>query len=1490
MKKFILIIFLLYSYLEVLAQNVDISQFPDNSCATICSNTSLKGIQIYNIQGQNGPNLPSDLTAYFTSSTGVTTTVKVSAYSSNNGASWTTGNLSVSANTSLSNYLVEVPISSLAPGTYTLKFGLANGYQGGAFRCNTGSSNNVIISTPPNAPVLTNGENEYGDGYWIGHAYSWTPKGPTITQANVANENFFETYLGYFTSLSAINFDNIYTNNAMPGTQNTNYQVTNLCPKSTNYSIRFRRTNFPAGTYTFTVNADDGIRLNVNGGKWLTNANQWVEKAYDAASAGGTGNYAAPSTTQAVCLTPSDKVVVEYFQRPAATRATLTYTYTPSTTSITQHPQDISICTPPNATFSIQETHTAGSTVTYQWQVSTDGGNTFSDIPNGGVYSGVNTTTLTITGAATTMSQYKYRCQVVGAGCSSSATSNAATLTVSSSVTINTQPKDASLCTLQDTSFTVKVTGSATYQWQVKTPGGTFNNVTNGGIYSGAQNATLKLTGVTSALNGNQYQCIVTGCESPITTEIATITINDPPVITLHPTDKSGCSGDNISFTASATGTGITYQWQEDRGSGFTDITNGGVYSGATTATLNLTNITAGMTGYKYRIIATGTCNPTAISNIATLLAGATPSITSQPSDQKICANSNATFSIVTSAGVNYQWQEKAPGGSFTDITNTGIYSGTTTNTLSLTTAPAALNGYQYQCIVSGCGQTLTSVVVNLTIDVPPVITTHPQDQPVCAGGNALFSVTATGTGLSYQWQQDPNTGTFSNISNGGIYSNATTSTLTLTGITAAMTNYKYRCIVTGTCPPAATSNAAVLVTSNPPSIISQTGDQTICENSNATFSITTPSGLTYQWQEDRGSGFTDLSNNATYSGANSSTLTISSANITMNNYKYQCIVSGCSSSVTSNPVNLLINPGPAITLQPAPSTVCLNDNAGFQVTATGPGLIFKWQEKAGNTSFTDITAGGSYTINSTSTSSTLSITGVTAAMDQNQYRCIVSGSCPSTQTSSAVILTVNMPPTVTTSPQSTAVCPGDNAQFGVQATGTGISYQWQVDKNDGSGYTDISNGGVYSGAQSTALIINGATAGMDQYKYKAVISGICPSPASSNIAVLTVNSTPVILQDPSPVQICENQNTSFTVSTNGNNWTYQWQIKNPAGTFINLSNNMVYSGVNTNTLTLTTTDTLLSGSIYRCLVNGCNQIVTSNSATLTIDPLTRIKLQPVNTSVCEESDASFATSASGVGNTYEWQVKAKGSNIFIKLNDDNIYQGTSTAVLVVRSNLNLNGNTYQCVVNGKCGSATTSIAVLEVKEFPSFIQQPGDISACPGENIKLHIDTKGNVQSYNWQLSTDFGTTFTDMKAQPASSGIHTNTLEIKDLPANGSNIYYRCVVSGCGQSIVSDSALVNVKAEPTLYIPNSFSPNGDKKNDVFSVETSGITQMEATILNRWGEKIFEWSDISSGWDGTDKSHGIMEEVYVYLIKATPECKVKTDNLVKKGVVFLIK
>src|SRR5690606_21122151 len=108
------------------------------------------------------------------------------------------------------------------------------------------------------------------------------------------------------------------------------------------------------------------------------------------------------------------------------------------------------------------------------------------------------------------------------------------------------------------------------------------------------------------------------------------------------------CNGDNIAFNCSGTGTGVAYQWTVSTNGGvsFSNVTNTGVYSGATTGTLNITGATPGMDGYRYRCVISGTCTPSVITSSATMTLGALPMVTTQPTNTTICTGTSKSVTL----------------------------------------------------------------------------------------------------------------------------------------------------------------------------------------------------------------------------------------------------------------------------------------------------------------------------------------------------------------------------------------------------------------------------------------------------------------------------------------------------------------------------------------------------------------------------------------------------------------------------------------------------------------------------------------------------------------------------------------------------------------------------------------------------------------------------------------------------------------------------
>ena len=130
---------------------------------------------------------------------------------------------------------------------------------------------------------------------------------------------------------------------------------------------------------------------------------------------------------------------------------------------------------------------------------------------------------------------------------------------------------------------------------------------------------------------------------------------------------------------------------------------------------------------------------------------------------------------------------------------------------------------------------------VSCTPCTSPSITAQPSNSTICAGSNASFAITATGTSLTYQWQVNPGTG-FVNLSNTAPYSGVTTDTLKITAATVALNNYQYQCVIAGTCAPARISNSATLTVTNTLSV-SASSTAILCNGGSSTVMVSASGG-----------------------------------------------------------------------------------------------------------------------------------------------------------------------------------------------------------------------------------------------------------------------------------------------------------------------------------------------------------------------------------------------------------------------------------------------------------------------------------------------------------------------------------------------------------------------------------------------------------------------------------------------------------------------
>lgn len=132
---------------------------------------------------------------------------------------------------------------------------------------------------------------------------------------------------------------------------------------------------------------------------------------------------------------------------------------------------------------------------------------------------------------------------------------------------------------------------------------------------------------------------------------------------------------------------------------------------------------------------------------------------------------------------------------------------------------------------------------------------------------------------------------------------------------------------------------------------------------------------------------------------------------------------------------------------------------------------------------------------------------------------------------------------------------------------------------------------------------------------------------------------------------------------------------------------------------------------------------------------------------------------------------------------------------------------------------------------------------------------------------------------------GVTNPTMQTTTATVNSTTIYTLFATDGiCTKS---DTVLVKTYAficgEPFIYIPNAFTPNGDKENDILYVRGQLIEGMVFRVFDRWGEMVFESTDRTIGWDGTFRGKALDPDVYDYYLKAT--CIDGNESIIKGNI-----
>ncbi|PQJ74176.1 PKD domain-containing protein [Polaribacter gangjinensis] len=903
-------------------------------------------------------------------------------------------------------------------------------------------------------------------------------------------------------------------------------------------------------------------------------------------------------------------------------------------------------------------------------------------------------------------------------------------ITVYPNPIISKQPQSSEVC-LNGIATTLEIdytrrAGTPAYQWFVNT-----TNVASGGTSIDGATAS-SYDPPTDTVGTNYYYVEISftsgGCDK-IVSDVATVTVTPQLTIDSVATNQSICVGGTaaefeVTFTG---GTGTpSYQWFSNT---INSNSGGTAIAGATNAKYTPAPFnTDGSFFYYATVSLSGNGCTSANSNVYQVNVIPDAIIDAQPlASQELCQNAIPTdLSVVASGGTasnkTYQWYRNNTNST---IGGTAIVGATNS---SYTPSSTTIGTQYYYVIISqsDSGCSVTSSVATVKINEAPIVTTQPQSSEVCLDGDAtlLEVVYEKGTGTpAYQWFVNT-----TNVASGGTSIDGATASSYDPPTDTVGTNYYYVEISfdSGGCDKIVSDVATVTVTPQL-TIDSVATNQSICIGGTAAeFEVTFTGGTgtpSYQWFSNT---INSNSGGTAIAGATNAKYTPAPFN-TDGSFFYYATVSlsgnGCNSA-NSNVYQVNVIPDPIIDAQPlASQELCQNAiPADLSVVASGgtaSNKTYQWYRNNTNS-----TIGGTAIVGATNSSYTPSSTTIGT---QYYYVIISQSDSGCSVTSSVATVKINEAPIVTTQPQSSEVCLGDNATTLEVAyqNGVGIAtHQWFLNSvNSNTGGTAI------IGATNTSYIPPTNAIGTIYYYVEINFTDGGCSKIVSDVAAVIVNQIPVIAND--SITIYSSETFTYNPSIlNGNivpnNTQYTWIVSsiNPAGSIIGSSN--AISGQNIISQTLENTGTTPARVTYTIspFTDKCK------GSDFTLEVVVNPTITPneviTNNSCFNSNDASITTNITG-GIPFE-----TGKPYLINWTGPNGFLSTDSSIF------NLVAGSYTLRIEDKEGYfITRNFTITQPDNLIINTDSTKNISCFQGNDGSIKVTVTGGTTPYTYNWTT---------------------------------------------------------------------------------------------------------------------------------------------------------
>ncbi len=760
-----------------------------------------------------------------------------------------------------------------------------------------------------------------------------------------------------------------------------------------------------------------------------------------------------------------------------------------------------------------------------------------------------------------------------------------------------------------------------------------------------------------------------------------------------------------------------------------------------------------------------------------------------------------------------------------TTYTNTtGIFTGVAPGSYSVTVQNSA-----------GCISTVTAAVINsVTVPAAPTVSVI---QPTCTQTTGNITVTSPiGSGLSYSID-------------GVDYSNTT-------GVFSSLPAGNYSVTVKNAAGCISTATAVIITAANVPASPTVNVTQPTCIVATGSITITAPlgAGLSYSIN---GVDYTNTTGIFTTLSSGSYSVTVKSAD-------------GCISTATTVLINSVTVPAmPTLTV--TPPTCAL---ATGSINITSP-----------------LGAGFSYSIDGVNYNNT---TGVFAGLNSGTYNVTVKSADGCISTAVTVIInSINVPAAPVAVVTQLTSCTLSSGIITVTSP-LGAGYSYSIDGVDYSNTTGVFTGLAAGTYNVTVKSIDGCISPATQVTMSSL-----NAPAAPTVTVTqpTCTTTTGFITITSPLAA-------------GNSFSIDGvDYSNTTGLFANLA-------PGTYNVTVKNIDGCVS-TVTVAIIN----TVTTPAAPVVVVSQPTCAILTGSVTVSSPLGAGFSYSIDGVdySNTSGiFTALAAGSySVTVKNSDGCISSGTA----VVINSISLPAAPVIIIAQPTCAQPLGTVTITSPMGTGlsysingiDYSNTTGVFSGLSAGTYNVTVkNTDGcvsavTVATINVPPSLSLSLTATPTIIQPGGQTV--NFVVTGNLPftvtgwqptsvftnqtAASQNVFVNLPgpysVSGITADGCADTSkiLLTIPSIKDIYIPNTFTPNGDGRNDVFYVYGHSISRLSMKIFNQWGEMIFASSDQSKGWDGSYKGKLQSTTVFVYTVVAT---FLDGTDVFKKGTILLIR